>query len=269
MKTNYFTIKDLKVNFQSFEGKKNILNIDEIQIQQGEFFGVIGESGSGKTVLALSILGLLECPPGEIEMGQIMLENEDLLKKTQKQMMKEIRGKKIAMIFQDPMSTLNPVFTIGQQIEKVISVHHKLNKKDIRRKSVEMLKMVELPDPEQIITKYPHQLSGGQRQRIIIALSLSCGAEFIIADEPTRNLDVTIQAGILKLIKNLQKNLNVTVLFITNNPGLISMTCDNVAILHKGQVIERGPTKKVLLHPLQAYTKLVLNHKLDGRQNQS
>lgn len=255
----YLHIKNLKVNFKSYEGSKTVLNIDEIKINKGEAFGIIGESGTGKTVLALSILQLLEMPPGEIANGEILLDGVDLLKKTLRQMEREIRGKKISMIFQDPMSTLNPVFAVGQQIIKVIVENQGLNKNDAYNKAIEMLKLVELPDAERVMDKFPHELSGGQRQRIIIALALSCGAEFIIADEPTRNLDVTIQAGILKLIKELQKTLNVTVLFIANNPGLISATCDNTAVLYKGEIVEQGKTKEVLRNPKHPYTFTLLN----------
>ncbi len=255
----YLHIKNLKVNFKTFEGTKTILNIDEIKINKGEAYGIIGESGTGKTVLALTVLKLLEMPPGEIVSGQILLEGDDLLKKTEKQMEKEVRGKKISMIFQDPMSTLNPVYTVGEQLINVIIKNQNMRKKEAKNKAIEMLKLVDLPDSNRAMDKYPHELSGGQRQRVIIALALSCGAEFIIADEPTRNLDVTIQAGILKLIKNLQNTLNVTVLFIANNPGLISSTCDNAAVLYKGEIIEQGLTKEVLRNPKHPYTFILLN----------
>lgn len=255
----FLHIKDLKVNFKGLEGTKTVLDIDEIKINKGEAFGIIGESGTGKTVLALSILKLLETPPGEIAGGKILLDGDDLLRKTPKQMEKEVRGKKISMIFQDPMSTLNPVYSVGDQLVNVIMKNQEMNRRDAGKKAVEMLKLVDLPDAERAMDKYPHELSGGQRQRVIIALALSCGAEFIIADEPTRNLDVTIQAGILKLIKELQTNLNVTVLFIANNPGLISSTCDNAAVLYKGSIVEQGSTKEVLRNPKHPYTFALLN----------
>lgn len=259
MERPYLHIKNLKVYFKSFEGIRNVLDIDEIKINKGEAYGIIGESGTGKTVLALSILGLLEIPPGQIVSGEILLDGDDLLKKSQKQMASDIRGKKISMIFQDPMSTLNPVITVGRQLINVIMQNQESDKGKARAKAVEMLNMVELPDAKNAMDKYPHELSGGQRQRVIIALALSCGAELIIADEPTRNLDVTIQAGILKLIKELQKNLNVTVLFIANNPGLISATCDNAAIFYKGTIVEKGGTKEVLRNAVHPYTFTLLN----------
>lgn len=255
--SKYFEIKDLKITYKNFEGSKDILDIDYVGIDKGETFGLVGESGSGKTVLALTILKLLAMPPGQIDSGQILLDGEDLLLKTESEMQK-IRGNKISMIFQDPMSTLNPVFTVGYQMINVIMKSQNLNKKDAALKAIEMIGTVKLPDPERIMDKYPHELSGGQRQRIIIAIALSCGAEFLIADEPTRNLDVTIQAGILKLIHELQKELGITVLFIANNLGLVSAICNRMGILKEGRIIEQGTTDEVLRNPKMDYTKLLL-----------
>lgn len=252
--SKYFEIKDLKITYKSFEGTKEILNIDYVGIDKGETFGLVGESGSGKTVLALAILKLLAMPPGQIERGQILLDGENLLEKTEREM-EQIRGNKISMIFQDPMSTLNPVFTVGYQMIQVIMKNQKLKKTEARKKAIEMITIVKLPDPERIMDKYPHELSGGQRQRIIIAIALSCGAEFLIADEPTRNLDVTIQAGILKLIDELQKELGITVLFIANNLGLVSAICNRMGILKEGIVIEQGTVDEVLRNPKMDYTK--------------
>lgn len=255
----YFLIKDLKVNFNSYDGKKTILDIPHLEINRGETYGIVGESGAGKTVLALTILKILDMPPGEIERGEILLEGDNLLVKSNKELQRTIRGKKISMIFQDPMSTLNPVISIGKQLDNVIYENHGLEGKKAKNKAVEMINTVRLADPERLLKKYPHELSGGQRQRVIIALALICGAEFIIADEPTRNLDVTIQAGILKLIKHLQKTLNVTVMFISNNPGLISAMCDRAVILYNGRIVEQGTTKEVLKSPKHPYTVALLN----------
>lgn len=254
----YFEIKNLKVNYKTFEGVKNVLDIDHIVIEKGKTYGLVGESGAGKTVLALTILKLLAMPPGEITSGEIFLNEEDLLKKSDSQM-RQIRGKKIAMIFQDPMSSLNPVFTVGYQIIQVIKKNQKVNRKEAEKLAFEMIERVKLPDPQNIMEKYPHELSGGQRQRIIIAMALSCGAELIIADEPTRNLDVTIQAGILKLIKELQEQFKVTVLFIANNLGLVSAVCDEIGILHNGKIVERGYIQEILQNPRHAYTKTLLS----------
>ncbi|AYO29762.1 ABC transporter ATP-binding protein [Biomaibacter acetigenes] len=254
---NYFEIKDLKVGFKTFEGIKKVLDLEFLSICKGETFGLVGESGSGKSVLALTILGLLPIPPGIIESGQILYGGEDLLKKREEEMRK-IRGKKISMIFQDPMSTLNPVFTVGEQIIRVIRNNEGINRKQAEKKALEMIELVKLPDAKNILMKYPHELSGGQRQRIIIAIALSCGAEFIIADEPTRNLDVTIQAGILKLMSELKKELNITVLFIANNLGLVSAVCNRVGILHEGRIVETGTVKEVIKDPKHPYTVTLL-----------
>jgi len=255
--TPYFRIDNLKVNFETYEGVKSVLDIERIILQKGETFGLVGESGVGKTVLAHTILGLLSRPPGSIESGTIMFNGDDLLLKTEAEMQK-IRGKKISMIFQDPMSTLNPVFTVGSQITRVIRQNQGVNQRECERTALEKLELVKLPDAKEIMKKYPHELSGGQRQRVIIAIALSCGAELLIADEPTRNLDVTIQAGILKLIAKLQKELNMTVLFIANNLGLISATCDDLAILYKGKIIEMGTVNEVLHDSCHPYTKALI-----------
>lgn len=258
-KLAYFEINGLKINHNTFEGKKNVLDIDSIVIEKGKTYGIVGESGAGKTVLALSIIGLLQCPPGEIEKGEILLNNENLLAKSKKEMKENFRGKKIAMIFQDPMSTLNPVYTVGYQMIQVIKKNKNLNEREAKSEAIRMIQTVKLADPEDIYNKYPHQLSGGQRQRIIIALALACGAEFLIADEPTRNLDVTIQASILKLLKELQKDFNVTVLFIANNLSLVSVFCDEIGILYKGKIIEQGLVRQILDNPKEEYTKLLID----------
>ncbi|MBR6472102.1 MAG: ABC transporter ATP-binding protein [Firmicutes bacterium] len=230
---SYFEINNLVVTHKSYEGTHTVLDIDHIHIDKGEIYGLVGESGQGKTVMALTILRLLQCPPGKIQSGEILLDGTDLMKLSVKDMEKKIRGKKIAMIFQDPMSCLNPVFTVKQtMVDVLVRNHPDLNKKSAVDEAVRILGEVKLPDPGSVLGKYPHQLSGGQRQRVIIALALCCGAEFLIADEPTRNLDVTIQASILKLLKELQAKHNLTVLFIANNLGLVSAFCDRIGILH-------------------------------------
>lgn len=254
----YFQIEDLKVNFKTFEGEKKVLDIGRLAFDKGETYGLVGESGVGKTVLALTILRLLPTPPGIIPSGKILFNGEDLLKKSEAEMQK-IRGKRISMIFQDPMSTLNPVFTVGEQIIRVIRKNKEVSKAEAKTMALEMIELVKLPDGGNIMGKYPHELSGGQRQRIIIAIALSCGAEFLIADEPTRNLDVTIQAGILKLIAELQKKLGITILFIANNLGLVSVICDKVGILRQGEIVEMGTVKEVIRAPRHPYTVTLLN----------
>ncbi len=256
----YFEINNLVITHRSFEGKKTVLDIDHLHIEKGETYGLVGESGQGKTVLALAIQQLLRCPPGKIESGEILLDGENLLKKSQRQMQKNIRGSKIAMIFQDPMSCLNPVFTVGQIMTDVLKARHKeLNKKQIVENALDLLREVKLADAESVMAKYPHQLSGGQRQRVIIALALACGAEFLIADEPTRNLDVTIQASILKLLKELQRKHGMTVLFIANNLSLVSAFCDRVGILYDSKIIEENTTAALIATPQQEYTKVLID----------
>jgi len=251
---NYFEIENLKVDYRTYEGEQNILDLERFSLEKGKSFGIVGESGAGKSVLAQTILGILSRPPGIIKSGKILFNGENLLSKSEKEMRK-IRGKKISMIFQDPMSTLNPVFTVGTQITRVIRQNQGVNKKEAIKRAIEKIELVKISDAEDIMDSYPHELSGGQRQRIIIAIALSCDAELLIADEPTRNLDVTIQAGILKLIARLQKDLNVSVIFIANNLGLVSATCDHLAMLHEGKIIEMGTTKEVLHNPYHPYTR--------------
>lgn len=257
--TTYFEIKDLSVGFRTFEGIRQVLNIESLRIERGETYGLVGESGAGKTVLALAILGLLPKPASIIHSGEIWLEGEDLLKKSDHEMYSYYRGKRIAMIFQDPMSTLNPVFTVGQQLERVIAKQQGLKGQANKNRALEMLDVVKLPDASMILKKYPHELSGGQRQRVIIAMALLCGAELLIADEPTRNLDVTIQAGILKLIAELQQEFKMSVLFIANNVGLVNVVCKNVGILYKGKVIEDGPSEQVIHLPKHPYTHTLIS----------
>ena len=255
----YFEIKNLRVTHKSYEGVKDVLNIRHLAIERGETYGLVGESGQGKTVLALTIQKLLACPPGKVESGEVLLEGEDLLKLSPRQLQRHVRGSKIAMIFQDPMSCLNPVFTVGSILTDVLRSRRKgLSRKQAREEAASILREVKLADAESILSKYPHQLSGGQRQRVIIALALACGAELLIADEPTRNLDVTIQASILKLLKELQQKHNMTVLFIANNLSLVSAFCDRVGILYGGEIIEENTTAELIRNPQQDYTRVLL-----------
>ena len=255
----YFEINHLHITHKSYEGVKDVLNIEHLAIERGETYGLVGESGQGKTVLALAMQKLLACPPGKIESGEVLLEGENLLKLSPRQMQQRIRGSKIAMIFQDPMSCLNPVFTVGSIMTDVLRTRKKgLNRKTATEEAADLLREVKLADAESILSKYPHQLSGGQRQRVIIALALACGAELLIADEPTRNLDVTIQASILKLLKELQQKRGMTVLFIANNLSLVSAFCDRVGILCGGRIIEENTTAQLITAPQQEYTKVLL-----------
>jgi len=255
--SNYFEIKDLKINFETSEGIKNVIDINELNLHKGETFGIVGESGSGKSVLAMSILRILSSPPALIKSGKIMFKGKNLLGLKEKEIQK-IRGKEISMIFQDPRSTLNPVFTVGQQIINVIRHNKFLSRKEAEEEALRMIKLVKLPDAKNTLHKYPNELSGGQRQRIIIAIALSCGAELLIADEPTRNLDVTIQAGILKLINELKEELKITVLFIANNVNLVFIVSSRVAVLYKGKIIEIGTSQEIKEEPIHPYTRGLL-----------
>jgi oligopeptide/dipeptide ABC transporter ATP-binding protein len=250
-------LRGLKVGFQIFEGFVDVLDIGELMIKQGEAYGLVGESGAGKTVLALSILGLLRQPPARVAADEMLFEGESLLTKSQREL-RDLRGRRVAMIFQDPMSALDPVFTAGQQLVDVIRHRQGLGRKQSQQRALELMRLVELPDPQMMMGKYPHELSGGQRQRVIIALALACGARFLIADEPTRNLDVTVQASILKTISRLREELGVTMLFIANNLGLISAMCDRVGILMKGRMVETGRVSDVVGSPLHPYTVALL-----------
>ena len=206
---------------------------------------------------AFALQQLLTVPPAVISADELTLDGIQILDKSQKEMT-DIRGRKIAMIFQDPMSTLNPVFTVGEQITQAVRRNHKLGRQEARKRAIELIETVKLPDAERILSKYPHELSGGQRQRIIIAIALGCGAEFLIADEPTRNLDVTIQAGILKLLATLQREEKLTVLFITNNLSLVPLLCDQTALLYKGQVMECGTVAEVIAGHCHPYTEALI-----------
>ncbi|MDR3174432.1 MAG: ABC transporter ATP-binding protein [Treponema sp.] len=254
---DYFTIKDLTVEFKGFGADKQVLAIDSLTIRRGETYGLVGESGAGKTVLAQTILRLLPCPPCIIG-GGMCFDGIEMLDRSEREMRAKIRGRRISMIFQDPMSTLNPVFTVGRQLLDVIAGRDRINRKAAALRAVEMLEKVRMPDAERLMEKYPHELSGGQRQRVIIAMALSCGAEFLIADEPTRNLDVTIQAGILQIIAELRRDLGITVLFIANNMGLVSVFCDEVAVLREGNIVDRGTPRNIISSPGTEYTKTML-----------
>lgn len=244
---------------------RNIKVVDDINliIEKGKVLGIVGESGCGKSITSLSIMGLVPKPNGFIENGQILFNGVDLLKLNENEM-QSLRGNEIAMIFQEPMTALNPVFTIGDHIGEILKIHKDLKGKENKRSCIELLDMVGLPRPEKVFNEYPHQLSGGMRQRVMIAMALSCNPQLLIADEPTTALDVTVQAQILDLIKNL-KNINKTsILFITHDLGVIAEIADDVVVMYSGKVMEETSVQDVFNQPLHPYTIGLLNSRPEG-----
>ncbi len=248
-------VKDLQTTFFTDSGEIPAVDHIDFHIKEGEIVGIVGESGCGKSVTSLSIMGLVPNPPGKIVGGEIVFEDNDLLKMSERQM-RNIRGNDIAMIFQEPMTSLNPLFTIGNQMTEAISIHEKgWSKKKAVERAIEMLKLVGLPRAEALMKDYPHQLSGGMRQRVMIAMALVCDPKVLIADEPTTALDVTIQAQILKLMKDLNSRLNTAVLLITHDLGVVAETCERVIVMYSGQIIEEAPVKQIFEDPQHPYTK--------------
>jgi peptide/nickel transport system ATP-binding protein len=250
-------IKGLKTHFHTEEGVVRAVDGIDLRIDRGETLGVVGESGCGKSVTALSIMKLIPMPPGRIAAGQILWEGRDLVTLPAAQMRK-VRGKEISMVFQEPMTSLNPVFTIGEQIAEAIRLHEGLGRRDAMAKTVEMLKIVHIPNPERRVKEYPHQLSGGMRQRVMIAMALSCNPKLLIADEPTTALDVTIQAQILDLLNELKAKLGMAVLLITHDMGVIAETTQRVMVMYAGKVVEEAPVRELFKEPLHPYTQGLL-----------
>ena len=246
-------VNHLKTYFHTDAGLSKAVNDVSFFVEKGKTLGIVGESGCGKSITSLSIMGLVETPPGEIAGGEIIFEGEDLLKKNEKEMSK-IRGKKIAMIFQEPMTSLNPVFTIGQQLIETLMLHEDMTKKQAKERAIEMLKMVKIPLAEKRFHEYPHQLSGGMRQRVMIAMALCCNPELLICDEPTTALDVTIQAQILDLINELKKKTGTSVMMITHDLGVIAEIADDVMVMYAGKIVERATCDQIFEKPMHPYT---------------
>jgi oligopeptide/dipeptide ABC transporter ATP-binding protein len=223
------------------------------KIEQGKTLGIVGESGCGKSVTCHAVLRLIQTPPGEIASGQVLLRGNDLLKLTEPEM-RNIRGAEIAMIFQEPMTSLNPVFTCGDQVMEAVILHQKLDKVKARERALEMFKLVGIPDPSRRLDEYPHQLSGGLRQRVMIAMALSCDPALLICDEPTTALDVTIQAQIIELLKRLQRELGMTIILITHDLGVVAEIADEVIVMYAGQIVERGSVYRIYHQPQHPYT---------------
>jgi oligopeptide/dipeptide ABC transporter ATP-binding protein len=249
-------VEDLYVSFVTYKGLVRAVNGVSFSAKEGEIVGLVGESGCGKTVTSLALLRLISEPPGIID-GKVYYRDEDLLGKN-KQELKKIRGREISMIFQNPGTALNPVFTIGEQITRVIKMHRQMKQSQAIKEASEILELVGLPHPERILNTYPHQLSGGMKQRIIIGIALSCRASLLIADEPTTALDVTIQAQILKLLLELRAKLNVAIILITHDVGVAAQTCDRILVMYGGSIVESGSTDDILNNPQHPYTKGLL-----------
>lgn len=251
------SVRNLRTVFSTEEGEVAAVDGISFDLHAGETLGIVGESGSGKSVTSLSIMRLIPSPPGRIASGEIIFNGEDLLKKSPAEMRK-IRGNEISMIFQEPMTSLNPVFTIGDQIMEAIILHQKLNKKQARERAIEMLRLVGIPSPERRVDEYPHQLSGGMRQRVMIAMALSCNPKLLIADEPTTALDVTIQAQILELLQRLQKELGMAIILITHDLGVVAGMVDRVIVMYAGKIVEEAPVRDLFRAPKHPYSEGLL-----------
>ena len=249
-------IRNIWVAFDTDSGKVYAVNNLSLKIGRKETLGLVGETGAGKTTTALAVMKLIQSPPGKITSGEIILEGQDLMKVPEKDMF-NIRGNKISMIFQDPMTSLNPVMTVGEQISEVIELHQKLSKDELRKKTEEMLEVVGIR--KERINDYPHQFSGGMKQRVVIAMALACNPELIIADEPTTALDVTIQAQVLELMKNLKEKYDTSMILITHDLGVVAEICDYVSVIYAGSIVEYASVNDMYETPGHPYTKGLFN----------
>jgi peptide/nickel transport system ATP-binding protein len=247
-------VQDLRIEFKVRQGIARVLHGLSIFLRKGETLGVVGESGCGKSITALGVMRLIPVPPGRISSGRILMGEEDLLQVEDKRM-RQIRGKEISMIFQEPMTSLNPVYTVGFQIAETVRFHEGLESRAAMDRALEMLRAVEIPAPERRIREYPYQLSGGMRQRVMIAMALACNPKILIADEPTTALDVTVQAQIFDLIKEVQKKTRTAILFITHNMAAIAEMANRVVVMYAGRKVEEGPVGRILVEPRHPYTK--------------
>src|ERR1700733_755228 len=250
-------VEDLRTFFHADGEVARAVDGVSFTVASGETLAIVGESGSGKSVTSLSIMRLVPTPPGEITAGSVMFNGKDLLRLPERAM-RRVRGNEISMIFQEPMSSLNPLLTVGEQIAEVVRLHRGLGRAAARRHAGEMLARVNIPDPERRAGEYPHRLSGGMRQRVMIAMALACHPALLIADEPTTALDVTIQAQILQLIRALQAEMGMSVLFITHNLGVVAQLADRVAVMYAGRIVEQGDVATVFASPLHPYTRALL-----------
>jgi peptide/nickel transport system ATP-binding protein/oligopeptide transport system ATP-binding protein len=257
MNNALLSVEDLKVYFRSADSLARAVDGVSYSVGREETVCLVGESGCGKTVSALSILGLIPQPPGEIAGGRILFNGEDLLQRSDEQL-QTVRGKQIAMVFQEPLTSLNPVFTIGAQIGEAIGIHQNLEEEQLRRRCVQLLDDVGIPDPGERLNAYPHQLSGGQRQRVMIAMALACDPDLVIADEPTTALDVTVQDQILRLFRKLQQQRSMSLLYITHDLGVVANVADRVYVMYAGIIVEQGNTDSIFQHAGHPYTQGLL-----------
>ncbi|HEY1372491.1 MAG TPA: ABC transporter ATP-binding protein [Candidatus Binatia bacterium] len=251
-------VKNLTIRFRLQRGILSAVQNVSFSLREGETLGIVGETGCGKTVTSLALLRLIPCPPGEIAGGEILFNGEDLLKKSEREIEK-IRGRKISMIFQEPMTSLNPSLTVGEQISECYRVHMGHSAKIAREHTEHTLHLVQLPSPKTLARRYPHELSGGMRQRVLIAMALACQPELLIADEPTTALDVTIQAQILELLKELQTKLKMALIFISHNLGVVARLCDRIGVMYAGSLVEVSDKQSLFTQPLHPYTQALLD----------
>jgi oligopeptide/dipeptide ABC transporter ATP-binding protein len=250
-------VRGLSTHFFTEEGIVRAVDGVSFSLDEGRTLGMVGESGCGKSVTALSLLRLVP-PPGRIVGGEILWQGRDLLKLSEAEM-RRVRGREIAMVFQEPTTSLNPVFTVGDQIGEAIRLHQRTDRRETRRRVIEMLRLVEIPEPERRADEYPHQMSGGMRQRVMIAMALSCRPKLLVADEPTTALDVTIQAQILELLKSLQRRFGMALLLITHDLGIVAEQADEVAIFYAGRIVEQAAVREIFARPLHPYTRGLLD----------
>ncbi|MFQ3543891.1 ABC transporter ATP-binding protein [Halobacillus rhizosphaerae] len=249
----FLEVKNMHVSFDTYGGEVKAVRGVSFDLNRGETLAIVGESGSGKSVTTKALMRLIPSPPGRIKEGEILFEGRDLVKKSEKQMQK-IRGKEISMIFQDPMTSLNPTMKVGNQIMEGLIKHQKMNRSQARKRVIELLDLVGIPDPENRIKQYPHQFSGGMRQRVVVAIALACNPKLLIADEPTTALDVTIQAQILELMKDIQKKTDSATIFITHDLGVVANVADRVAVMYAGKIVEIGTVDDIFYNPKHPYT---------------
>jgi len=247
-------VKNLITKFNTDQGTVTAVNDVSFDVYKGKSLGIVGESGSGKSVTALSIMRLISDSTGIIDNGEILFEGQDILKLPEREM-RNVRGNKISMIFQEPMTSLNPVYTIGNQIREILILHQKMTRKDAKDRCVDLLKLVGIPAPEQRVNEYPHKLSGGMRQRVMIAMALACRPSVLIADEPTTALDVTIQAQILDLMIKLQEEIDMGIIMITHDLGVVAEMCSDVAVMYCGKIVEQADVQTLFSQPKHHYTK--------------